>query len=217
VRIEKNDTICGLSAPAIREVMRLFGSPTPQNVLRKWVASDEVEELAGLLEREGWFERRHVGGDSETWWETTIRGNALAQARFGRPITRTTAERHLHSVIERAREYNDDDRHIYEITEIVVFGSYLDPAASSLGDLDLAITTRERVGTDDPSSSISDRALAYAEASGRDFKSFFQKLGWAENEVIFYLRNRAPVVSITRNDVRTFTDRWKVVYKLESS
>jgi predicted nucleotidyltransferase len=42
-------------------------------------------------------------------------------------------------VIQRANEYNEDDKHWFEITETVFFGSYLDPEVSSLGDLDLEI------------------------------------------------------------------------------
>ena len=81
--------------------------------------------------------------------------------------------------------------------------------------MDLAIASRDRVDSDDMSDDRAERALAYADASGRHFNSFYDKLGWAETEVIQYLRNRASAISITRDDVRTFTDRWKVVYTLE--
>jgi hypothetical protein len=215
MRIDANDIVCGLPAPTIRDVMRLFRSPKPQSLLKQWVNSDDAGELAHALHREGWIQLHHVGGDGETWWETTIRGNALAQASFRRPISRRTAERHLRSVIQRAEEYNPDDKHFFDIIEIVVFGSYLDPGVSHVGDLDLAIVTRDRVGTDDPADDLAKRALAYADASGRQFNSFYDRLAWAEREVIRYLRNRASAISITGDDVRTFTNRWKVVYTFE--
>jgi len=66
-------------------------------------------------------------------------GNALAQASFGKPIIRATAARHLAQVIERARGYNADRGRLLTISQIAVFGSYLDPAAERLGDLDLAV------------------------------------------------------------------------------
>jgi predicted nucleotidyltransferase len=62
--------------------------------------------------------------------------------------------------------------HIYEIVQIVVFGSYLDRKLPQLGDLDLAIVTRVRTETGPTSSDLAKRALAYADASGRQFSTF---------------------------------------------
>jgi len=44
-------------------------------------------------------------------------------------------------VIEHARAYNADPARLLTVTEILVFGSYLDPAVDPLGDLDLAVST----------------------------------------------------------------------------
>jgi predicted nucleotidyltransferase len=213
LRLNKNDVVCGLSASDARKVMRVFGAPKPARLLCEW--TEEVEPLAHALETEGWFQRHSVHTDGEVWWETTIKGNALAEASFRRPISRATAERHLDSVIERAMAYNADEKYIVGIVQIVVFGSYLDPEASRLGDLDLAIVTRERPVNHSPAGDLSERSLDYADASGRQFNSFFDRLGWAEREVIQILRNRVPSISITRNDVSTFTDRWEIVYTSE--
>jgi predicted nucleotidyltransferase len=210
LRINKDDVICGLAASDARDVMRLFGSPKRADLLHEW--TDDVESLAQSLETVGFFQRRSVDANGGVWWETTIKGNALAQASFRRPISRATANRHLESVIERAKAYNTDKKHIFEITQIVVFGSYLDPEASQLGDLDLAIVTRERPMTASLADDLSQRSLDYADASGRQFNSFFDRLGWAEREVVQILRNRVAAISITRNDVSTFTDRWEIVY-----
>jgi predicted nucleotidyltransferase len=210
VRLSKNDVVCGLPAADARKVMRLFGAPKPAYLLREW--AEDVDSLAQALETEGWFQRHSVAKDGEVWWETTVRGNALAQASFRRPIRRITAERHLESVIRRAEAYNADEKHIFEIAQIVVFGSYLDRESSHLGDLDLAIVTRERAATQLSSDDLSKRSLDYADASGRQFNSFFDRLDWAEREVIQILRNSIAAISITRNDVSTFTDRWEIVY-----
>jgi predicted nucleotidyltransferase len=213
MRFAKDDVVCGLPAAQAREVMRLYGTPKPQHLLSGWV--EDVDSLARALETEGWFQVRHVAADGEVWWETTIRGNALAQASFRRPISRATAERHLKSVIERAEAYNADEKYIYEIVQIVVFGSYLDRDITQLGDLDLAIVTRERAETGPSSGDLSKRALVYADASGRQFNTFFDRLDWAERELVQILRNRVAAISISRDEVSTFTDRWKIVYTLE--
>jgi hypothetical protein len=213
MRLDKADVVCGLTASDARDVMRLFGSPKPQHMLQQWTT--DTEALARALEAEGLFEIRLVSGDGETWWETTIRGNALAQASFRKPISRKTAEGHLKAVLERVEEYNADSNHIYEIVRLIVFGSYLDPDASQLGDLDLSIITRERVESDPAFGDLSKRALAYADASGRQFGSFFDRLNWADRELVQILRNRVAAISISRGEVDTLTDRWEVVYSLE--
>jgi hypothetical protein len=67
--------------------------------------------------------------------------------------------------------------------------------------LDLAIVTRERVANQSSSHDLSKLSLDYADASGRQFNSFFDRLGWAAREVIQALRNRVAVISITRSGV----------------
>ena len=71
--------ILGVSQDAARDQMRAF-------------------EAAGYVERGG---LAHGAGDD--WWATTVKGNALANASFGKPISRATATRLLGQVIERAR------------------------------------------------------------------------------------------------------------------
>src|ERR1017187_4695325 len=82
-------------------------------------------EAAGYVER---TELARAAGDD--WWATTVKGNALANASFGKPISRATAARLLAQVIERARSYNADPARLLTI----------DP----LGDLDLAVSTVRR-------------------------------------------------------------------------
>jgi len=146
---------------------------------------------------------------SDERWVTTVQGNALAQASFGKPISRATATRHLAEVIERARAYNADSRHLLTIAEIAVFGSYLEPAADRLGDLDLAVTTVRREANGDRHV---DRALAYANASGRHFGTFVDRLFWPSRELRMILKNRSPAISITNEVISKLTDRFEIVY-----
>jgi len=75
---------------------------------------------------------------------TTTKGNALAMASFGKPITRAItraiADRLLTGLIDRAATWNTDQGRLISIEQLVVFGSYLDPTADRLGDLDIAAT-----------------------------------------------------------------------------
>jgi predicted nucleotidyltransferase len=209
MRLNKNSTVCGLPAHHAREIMRLFNSAKPQRFLQQW--ADDADALATAFADEGWFQFKFRDAEGDAGWETTTRGNALAQASFRRAITRRTAERHLKAVVQRASDYNEDPGYLFSIEQVIVFGSYLQPDVAELGDLDIAITTRDRNETPERAQ----RALEYAAASGRSFGAFVDRLSWAETELTQILRNRTSSISVTREDVSTLTDQWQVVYSRE--
>lgn len=219
MRLSREDQIAGLPAKAARELMRRFRSAQPEGIISEWIDPDgrSDAEIAQALAADGWLKINVEDLDGEAWWETTTRGNALAQASFGKPITRATAARHLAAVIERAEVFNADSTHLVEIAELVVFGSYLDPTTTHLGDLDLGVTFRSRI----PSTVTRDEhtaiLLAYARASGRQFNTFLDRLFWPEHEAVLQLRNRSAVTNITTEDVTALTDRWQIVYPAGST
>ena len=120
----------------------------------------------------------------------------------------------LGQVIERARAYNADPARLLTVTEIVVFGSYLDPAVGLLGDLDLAVSTVRR---DTDGQRYVDKVLEYARASGRSFSAFHDRLFWPARELRMILKNRSSAISITDEDIRRLTDRFEVVYRRRRS
>jgi predicted nucleotidyltransferase len=211
MRVSKSDTICGLAAPAARQLMRAYYDDRPVEVacdvlgVNQDAAQDQMRafEAAGYVERSG---LAHARGD---WWATTVKGNALANASFGKPISRATATRLLGQVIDRARAYNADPPRLLTVTEIVAFGSYLDPAVDPLGDLDLAVSTVRR---DTDGQRYVDKVLEYARTSGRSFSTFHDRLFWPARELRMILKNRSSALSITDEDVRKLTGRFEVVY-----
>jgi predicted nucleotidyltransferase len=217
VRLNRTDRIAGLPAEAARELMRQFRTPRPESGISVWIESGgrADAEIAQALAAAGWLKVNVEDLDGETWWETTTKGNALAQASFGRPITRATAQRHLVAVVDRARAFNSDDTHLIEIAELLVFGSYLDPNAKTLGDLDVAVVFRSRIPERAAPDEHTEMLLAYASASGRRFDTFIDRLFWPRQEAMLILRNRSAVINITPEDVRSLTDRWEIVHRAD--
>ena len=164
----------------------------------------------------GYLKFHMVDRDGETWWVSTIKGSALAQASFSRPITRATAERLLAGVIDRAKRFNADESHLIDITELVVFGSYLDPGVQRLGDLDLGVAFRSRIPDTTAPAEQREIVLSYARASGRPISNLFVALSWPDKEALMILRNRSAAISLTVENVRTLTDRWEVVYSYDA-
>lgn len=174
------------------------------------VSQDTARDQMRAFEAAGYIEPRRIGHSaSDEWWVTTVKGNALANASFGKPVSRATATHLLTQVIERARVYNADPARLLTVTEIVVFGSYLDAAVDPLGDLDLAMSTVRR-GTN--GQRYVDKVLEYARASGRSFSAFHDRLFWPSRELRMILKNRSAAISITDEDIRKLTGRFEIVY-----
>ncbi len=214
MRVSKTDVICGLAAPIARQLIRAYFDDHSPEVAAELLGLDldAAREQLLALEAAGYLRQVEKGPSaSDQRWVTTVQGNALAQASFGKPISRATAERHLAQVIERARGYNADPSRLLTIKEIAVFGSYLNPDIDRLGDLDLAITVVRRETDGDR---YVDRVLHYARASGRNFSIFFEQLMWPARELRMILKNRSPAISITNEDISKLTDRFKIVYKV---
>lgn len=217
MRLSRSDHVAELPATDARKLMRRFGEAQPENRISDWIdtGSRTGTEVARAFADAGYL-RVRVVHDGETWWETTIKGNALAQASFGRPITRATAQRHLAGVIDRAQRFNADASHLVDISELVVFGSYLNPDIQHLGDLDLGVTFRSRIPDTTSTGERTEILLSYAEASGRRFNHFLDMLAWPDHEALLTLRNRSAVINITLENLRTLTDRWEIVYSYDA-
>lgn len=214
MRVSKKDTICGLAAPTARLLMRAYYGDRPIEVACDilGVSADAARDQLLAFEAAGYLERSELAtAAGMEWWATTVKGNALANASFGKPISRATAARLLREVIERARAYNADPARLLTITEILVFGSYLDPAIDPLGDLDLAVSTVRR---DTNGQGYVDKALDYARDSGRSFSTFTDQLFWPARELRMILKNRSPAISLTDENVRALTGRFEVVYEV---
>lgn len=213
MRLSRDDQIAGLSATDARVLMRHFRDGQPESRIGSWIdtGSRTGAEVARAFEDAGYL-TVSVVHDGETYWEATIKGNALAQASFGPPITRARAEGHLAGVIDRAQRFNADGSHVIDIAELVVFGSYLDRDVQHLGDLDLGVSFRDRISDTNATVDRSKILLDYAKASGRRFRDSFGHLSWAEDEALQILGNGSKVINITCEDVRALTDRWEVVY-----
>lgn len=143
-------------------------------------------------------------------WVTTVAGNALANASLTKPITRSTAERLLRGVIDRAASYNADPDRILAVTRLDVFGSYLDPEKDRLGDLDLGIEIVRRFDSD----SWTEMSLAYTAKSGRTFNRYTDRLFWPLHELLRYLKNRSSAIGFTDEDLALLTTCHERIYDI---
>jgi hypothetical protein len=200
--------IGGLPATIARGVVRHFSSARPSRVLPpELINGADSETVLISLANEGFVHGDREDAHGEVWWKATIQGNALAMASFGKPISRTTADRLATGLVDRARAFNADPSRLVYVERLRIFGSYLDPSVDPLGDLDVEIL----IGRRDPSP---EAAVAYARASGRRFNTYLAELSWPRVELLQILRNRSAAINITEEDVSGLTNKVAVVYSI---
>lgn len=211
MRVSKTDVIAGMPAGLARSIVRKFRG-------REMVAESvaglledtgyEIDAVFAALEAAGYMERVRTDSDGDIWWDTTIQGNALAMAGFGRPISRPIADRLLAGLLDRARAYNADPGKPMFIDALKVFGSYLSPGTDPIGDVDIELTYGRR---------ITDQKVlaAYTRASGRSFGTYVDQVLWPSTELFMYLKNRSAFINITLEDIARLTDSYETIYTID--
>ena len=210
MRLSKSDVICGIAATAARDLMRevRLDAATPGDFARILNVDQSVAaEIFARFVSEGYLE---VSKSSQDVWRTSILGNALAQASLTKPITRRTAERHRDEVLNRVRHYNSDPEKLLAVSELRIFGSFLDPGVDRLGDVDLAVMLLRRY----PGDEFVRRSIDYSNASGRRFGNYTQFLCWPVTEVYRMIKNGSGAISVTDEDISRFTDRHETIYAI---
>ncbi|GAA4660054.1 hypothetical protein [Arthrobacter cryoconiti] len=214
MRIAKTDSIADLPATAARDFLRRVKNADFDEdwalTLLGASGEDHAVIVLGLLEAQGYIERTGASHEGSPWWRTTILGNALAMASFGKPISRKTGERLVKEMLERARLYNSDLTRPYYVQRLRIFGSYLDKTIDPLGDVDVELVIGHRVT--DPQA-----LLQYAVDSGRTFPTFMDQLMWPQKEIVQILRNRSAAINITLEDIELITDRVETFYEAGST
>ena len=211
MRVAKTDTIAGLPAELARAIVGKFrGREMVAEVVADLVEDTGFEHEAVLagLEAAGYMAKVRVDNDGDVWWDTTIQGNALAMASFGKPISRKTADRLVAGLVERAQAYNRDPGKPLFINTLRVFGSYLSPGIDPLGDVDIELTYGRRITGQ---TALSD----YTKASGRAFGTYFDQLMWPQTELVRHLKKRSAFINITLEDITRITDTFDTIYSID--
>lgn len=108
-----------------------IGISIAEPIWQQFIADGYIEKSAG---------GRHVPSE---------RMGQLPMARAGRPLPRQKAEALLKQTIENAKAVNAlpaSAEQVFYVTELAVFGSFLDESKQELGDLDIAWSIEERPG-----------------------------------------------------------------------
>lgn len=197
MRIDRTEIVAGVPILKIRDLLRHASSD-------EWRVEYVAERLklslpkarkvvAELLQR-GWIQQT----PAPRWnrrlklYQRTLDGGSLASARAVKPISRAKAEAVLKEFLTRVEEVNARDELSHIVTQVRVFGSYLDKSKPDYGDIDLVIDYAQR---DIPGRDIVHYSQERARQSGRHFSSGIEMLFYSEIEVRRLLKGQSRYLS----------------------
>ncbi len=198
IHVQRKHTIAGLPAFEIRRFFRHVKGWHKDSFSREWMmeylnlGAAQAEQTIRSLIQEGGYIEANPESDGDSVFRFTDRGSSLVRASGARRVTRRAADKALQDFLARVNEVNNNRKLLYDITDVVVFGSYL-AGVRDLGDVDIAVRLRSRI-TDNERRVA--RELEYARNSGRSFSRFIDELTWAQDEVILALKARKRTISI---------------------
>ena len=192
MRIESRQMIAGFPAVQIRRLMR---ETVGRSISLRWISEvlqcsePTASKVLVDLQREG------LVVSVEGHFEPSLKGSALAQATAAKALARSTAERLVSGVVERARLINADDDWAYRVAMLVVFGSFV-VGAERPNDVDVACSLKPRWQR-----AAQDRAEELRRAvCDRRFRNTWECVAWPKLEVLRFLKSRSRGLSVQELD-----------------
>ena len=200
MRLQRNDIIAGCPVKTIRRFLQELGEAETGAGVQFAAYHLKMDEAAAAtvlsrLMEEGFIEPSEIHSD-EPSWSNTIKGNAVAQVKFRKPISRDKATIILNNFLLRIARLNADPYFFRGVSKIEVFGSYLSEAAF-VNDIDLFVYYDFK-----PSFRASDRIrllqdrIRLAQKNGRRFPNITSESDWPRREVELYIRARERRLSL---------------------
>lgn len=197
-----------------REIARICKrSPRSINLLanKLSVDNDTMEIWVNSLFQAGFLEKDQVASDN--WIVTRDGFLRLSDARFGKPLTGRQLSSLAVQIIDRAKAYNSTSRFPYWITDINLFGPFLNQPLE-LDDLYIAVSaiTKPEFETD------TNWKFRYCTNYGPNRPlTIVDQLFFAENELCRYLTNSNRKIALYIQDIRTLTDKWATIYQKDDA
>jgi hypothetical protein len=198
MRISRETVIAGVPAMELRKALRKLGGWGAWDVasLAEALGVDEApaaQTLSALI-ADGYVQIKFEQ-DGCPYYETTVKGNALALASARKPITRAAADRLVQEAVARVEAINASPEFAYGVRKLIVFGSYLTEVAE-LGDVDLALELVPRFADKDRQAEAEHRRVEEARRSGKRLRSFLDRLAWPREEIFKEVKGGRMAISL---------------------
>lgn len=212
MKIDKKTLICGIPIIKIREFIKRYRTPESFSL-------QTITEYFGLTKSSGTsllMELLNLGYAecvNTDKYEVTVKGNALAQVKFVKRMSKAKADKIFNEFMKRVAEINEDENYVYQVSKLFLFGSYLNPEADDYGDIDIAYELERKINDDKRFLEASQRIIANAILEGKVFSSIIDEVCYPEDLVLRYLKNRSSYISLhSMKDIETISGPYKQIY-----
>ena len=203
MKIKPDEVVAGFPARKIRELLRQSADSLSARHATKIleIETKQATQLLEQLQRNGFLKRNAVvsKSDREHTWRRTVKGGALANALFSKPVSRQSAEKTLSEFLDRVRQVNLNSRFLFRVRKEVLFGSFLSDAPF-VGDLDIAVDVSAKENDSGKHSELIRARANQALSRGKRFRNYVEGLRFAEQEVMTFLKARSRILQFTRRD-----------------
>jgi len=162
--------------------------------LRRWNASRRASaSVIRTLVEEGFIELDEEATKRRAArYKRTERGMELCRATAAKPVHRKNADVALNEFMERVRIVNEDDRFLYRVTAVVLYGSYI-RGAERPADVDLAIELEKKISD---GKKFGEACWKHFYDSGRAYQRTGYEYALPRDEVFVFLRQRKRTLSL---------------------
>ncbi|MGB8274784.1 MAG: nucleotidyltransferase domain-containing protein [Alphaproteobacteria bacterium] len=201
MRIDPEDKLVGYPIVAIRDMLKklVFDRTWVEQTLKADGA--EADRVVRELQTARYIVPLRLKNSPEAErWETTPEGTRLANASTLPSITRAQADEIMAAFMDRVRSVRELDTYLYEVLEVVLFGSYL-RGAPEVNDIDVIVKLRPKQKFASAYGEVLAEKLRQAHAAGKKFPRARDWFEFLQNEVSEYLKGDSGYVNFHRSDV----------------
>ena len=210
MQIDKNQTIANFPILLIRKLLKDIGTfiITFDFVMEKLsISKRQALILLTELSKQGLI-KNSTEKNKVIYWEITSKGNQLVLASTAKPISKNTADKSFNEFLERVVIVRDDNRFAFKVSEVILFGSYLNDQ-EFYGDIDLHVQLVPKESDERKHQEKCDNII---KQSGKQFSTYLNKISWPANEVYSFIKGRSRVISLHSGDPIINMVKTKVVY-----
>ncbi|MVM32058.1 hypothetical protein GO755_18555 [Spirosoma sp. HMF4905] len=202
MKIEKGQIIAGQPVLKVRDFFKRHERFCLDSITYFFAMSPEdanrfCSELIGL----GYCEQiisDQIDPDfnEEVWHELLPLGRSLRLARAVPRISRQKADQILAEFMKRVEEVNCNEKYVHKITKVILFGSYIRPDSTDLGDVDIAVEITSKFNDPEVRRKKGQEYTRAAMKSGRHIGGFLEQLCFPESDLKVFLRNKSRYISL---------------------
>jgi len=157
------------------------------------IDAPEAEQAVASLEVMNYVERSPGTGRR---WRNTSAGNRVAGVSSAPPLKRETVQKNLDAFLERVREVNANERFLYRVERVILFGPFLAKDIDRVKNADVAIELEPKNVDREQQEEQEEAKRREADGAGKRFKSYADQRQFPKTEVRDFLKGRSRAIAL---------------------